>query len=230
MNKMLFRPAFLGVVLAGCGMGQVLGGGTGDDSNRPPIQLFDAGTLPMGDGATPPSSADAATGSPDGGSTPDPDGGAMADGGTHPTDPYNTPVTCTSGVYATARKGWTMRPGEQCVACHTSQGEGPRFSVAGTVYPSAHEPDSCNGVNGPSLSDLVVEITDANGAVYRPAVQSSGNFGVQSSSFTPPYSVRLTYQGRTRAMLTRPTSADCNSCHTQDGGGTPMAPGRIMLP
>jgi hypothetical protein len=56
---------------------------------------------------------------------------------------------------------------------------------------------------------------------------TSGNFYYQGALATP-YSVKVTYMGRERAMIARQTSGDCNTCHTQSGAM--MAPGRIMLP
>ncbi len=72
-----------------------------------------------------------------------PDAGVDTDGG----NPYDTPETCTSMMSWTRGNGLTTRPGEACIACHSSGG-GPRFTIAGTLYPTAHEPDDCNGANG----------------------------------------------------------------------------------
>ena len=147
-------------------------------------------------------------------------------------DPYDTPVMCSSGVYGTEDEGYDMRPGELCVTCHLNgedgeEPEGPIFNVAGTLYPTGHEPNNCFGWGG---GGAVVEITDKNGVVYRPEIRPSGNFVVEDDAFTPPYSARVLYQGRVRAMTAMPSNRDCNSCHTQDGTGDPLAPGRIMLP
>jgi uncharacterized membrane protein len=37
-----------------------------------------------------------------------------------------------------------MHPGGACITCHTIKG-GPAFKVAGTVFPTLHEPNDCNG-------------------------------------------------------------------------------------
>ena len=68
-----------------------------------------------------------------------------------PPDPFSVAPACTSG------KMWTggtdgsgsMQPGVYaCINCHKSSGgEAPQFKIAGTLYPTAHEPDQCNGVN-----------------------------------------------------------------------------------
>jgi mono/diheme cytochrome c family protein len=140
-------------------------------------------------------------------------------------DPYNTPVMCSSGKMYKGEEGYTMRPGEACVSCHRREDEGPIFNIAGTVYPSAHEPDDCKGWPGVGAK---VEITDANGATYSLDMNSSGNFTLRNGAFVAPYTARVTYQGRTREMVTPQTSGDCNTCHTT--AGAEDAPGRIMLP
>jgi mono/diheme cytochrome c family protein len=43
-----------------------------------------------------------------------------------------------------------------------------------------------------------------------------------------PFTAKVTYKGRERAMAAVQTSGDCSSCHTQTG--TNGAPGRITLP
>lgn len=145
-----------------------------------------------------------------------------------PTDPYNTPVMCTSGTY------WTrgdlgrevMHPGMACINCH-SLGEGPDYpqTIAGTVYPSAHEPDDCNGTAG--TSPIVVEITGLDGTVQRLTADSVGNF-MSDVPVVLPYTAIVQYEGRTRAMSASQNSGDCNSCHTESGASG--APGRILLP
>jgi len=141
-------------------------------------------------------------------------------------DPLTAPPTCTSGTYW--RSGNTgsalMNPGEACITCHQAM-RAPQFSVAGTVYPTGHEPDTCNG--GPAAAGLSVVITTPSGSVLMLAVNSAGNFSY-AGSLGVPYSAEVTYQGRTRAMTARQTNGDCNSCHTQQGASG--APGRIVVP
>ncbi|MEZ4453455.1 MAG: hypothetical protein R3B09_28605, partial [Nannocystaceae bacterium] len=63
---------------------------------------------------------------------------------------FDDPVQCSSDVYWTMgdHESPFMHPGMACVACHKSQTfhKPPIFLAAGTVYPSGHEPDECNGV------------------------------------------------------------------------------------
>lgn len=148
-----------------------------------------------------------------------PDSGASSGGA------YATPVVCTS------QKTWTggnresplMHPGNACISCH-SQGEGPKFALAGTLYPTAHEPNDCNGT---SASGASVIVTDANGTDHTLTPNAAGNFYV-SGSIAKPYRARIEYQGRTRAMASAQSTGDCNSCHTE--AGSQGAPGRLMLP
>jgi hypothetical protein len=115
-----------------------------------------------------------------------------------------------------------MHPGQACITCHTMKG-GPSFKIAGTVYPTAHEPDDCDGVAG----GLTVVVTDANGTVTNITVNSSGNFDARGT-VTPPFHVKVTNGTKERAMTDALTAGDCNSCHTEQGVNN--APGRIMAP
>ncbi len=139
-----------------------------------------------------------------------------------------TPTVCTSNSFWTGgnRESPRMNPGQACITCHKQEGEGPRTGFLGTVYPTAHEPDDCNGVNGTVTATQVV-ITDATGATFTGAVNAAGNFVIQRS-FTAPYTAKVVSGSKTRAMKTPQTSGDCNSCHTEKG--TKDAPGRIYAP
>jgi hypothetical protein len=152
-----------------------------------------------------------------------------ADAGTPPPDPFSVAPTCTSG------KTWTggtegsgsMQPGVACINCHKSSGgEAPQFTIAGTLYPTAHEPDQCNGANGTTDGAQVV-ITDANNKTFSITPDSVGNFSYNGTVATP-FHAKVTYMGRERPMVAGQTSGDCNACHTQNGSMS--APGRIILP
>jgi cytochrome c553 len=144
-----------------------------------------------------------------------------------PPDPLGTPPRCTSGTTWTGGNNGSssMNPGRACVACHRNQEEAPLFTIAGTLYPTGHEPDLCNGVNGTTGARVV--IVDAANRTVTLTPNAAGNF-TYSGSVTAPYSAKVTYQGRERIMPVRQTNGDCNSCHTQNG--TSGAPGRITLP
>jgi hypothetical protein len=127
-----------------------------------------------------------------------------------------------------------MHPGAACIACHETGAlvddeleRGPRFSLAGTVFPSAHEPDDCNGVDG-RAEDVSIEVTDANGSTFRMRANQVGNFYREDRDVVFPIHAKVIYQGRTRAMISAVETGDCNSCHTESGDMA--APGRILLP
>jgi mono/diheme cytochrome c family protein len=134
---------------------------------------------------------------------------------------------CTSNITWTGgnRESPQMNPGMACIQCHTSQNEGPRFSIAGTVYPTVHEPDLCYGADGANGAQVVV--TGGDGVVLTLEVNSAGNFFAEQRVVLP-YRAKVVYMGREQVMTDAQTSGDCNSCHTQAGASN--APGRILLP
>ena len=143
---------------------------------------------------------------------------------------YATALTCTSNTKWTRgdHESELMHPGTACIDCHTEKREGPRLYAAGTVYPTAHEPDDCNGVTNASTKGLKVIITDAKGVDHLLVPNSAGNFMLKTS-LPMPYKAKVVSQGgKVRAMKAAQTNGDCNSCHTQDGAED--APGRIMAP
>ena len=146
------------------------------------------------------------------------DGGvALGDGG--------MPTNCTLGAAGALAlvPVETMAPGTACVACHLAIGK-PLY-LAGTVYPTYHEPDLCLGV-----TDVQVEIVDSMGATHTLPVNSSGNFLDQDifSLWPSPWTVAVTRGAARRAMVGTVTNGDCNSCHTAAGANA--APGRILAP
>lgn len=144
---------------------------------------------------------------------------------------FDVPAQCTSTTTTGNTENRFMYPGRACISCHAQENarkgrEETPAGIAGTVYPTAHEPDRCNGTNLPAT----VVITDSANHVYRLSTTTNGNFHMyaQGSGFTPPYRARVETANGTREMLTPQTSGDCNSCHTQTGAHG--APGRIILP
>jgi mono/diheme cytochrome c family protein len=121
-----------------------------------------------------------------------------------------------------------MHPGVACVSCHSVH-DGPRFAIGGTVYPSAHEPDDCNGLDGQGALETSVVITDATGRVLTLAVNAVGNFhSDEADSIVMPIRAKVVQGGVERVMFGERMTGDCNSCHTQDGANG--APGRILTP
>jgi hypothetical protein len=147
--------------------------------------------------------------------------GGSATGGTG-GDPFGGGSLCTSKTTWKSGENQNMRPGEACIACHATN-KGPDFNVAGTVYPTGHEPNDCNGKGG-----VTIVITDAKGTVRNLTVNSVGNFSF-TGTLSMPYTAKVTTSsGATRAMVTAQSSGDCNSCHTEKGANG--APGRIVVP
>ena len=156
-------------------------------------------------------------------------GSCGGDAGPPPNDPLNAPPTCTSNkTYGGGTDGGgSMYPGRACISCHgSSGGEAPKFVIAGTLYPTGHEPDSCNGVNGSNGAKVVV--TGSNGTIITLTPNSAGNF-YSSTTLPPPYQAKVVNAaGVERVMSSTASTGDCNSCHTQTGANG--APGRITMP
>jgi hypothetical protein len=143
-------------------------------------------------------------------------------------DPLNDPSTaCANGRWS-GGESERMEPGGACNQCHRQEGEGPRYSIAGTVYSSGHQQNRCYGVS----TGVQVVITGADGRQFPLNPNSSGNFTLSSSQLMTPYTAKVvdTTTGAERVMVTPQTEGDCNTCHTQTGSGTPPAPGRITVP
>lgn len=168
-------------------------------------------------------------------------GGAGGDGGSSSSgDPFSGASVCTS------EQTWTlgedvsdpmrpqMHPGEACNACHATAeplDPPPIFLVAGTVYPTGHEPGECYGVDGTAQTDIVVQVTDSQGQSYDLPVNATGNFMLEGVPFVPPYTAKVISAKGERPMYAPQTSGDCNACHTEQGGGAgSAAPGRIVVP
>ncbi len=160
---------------------------------------------------------------------PPPDGGpgatdAGSTDGAPPKDAGPTPTVCTSGT--TWAQGTPssalMAPGKACMACHSAMG-GPSFTLAGTVYPTLHEPNSCNGATGAGLSVVIV---DAAGKSHTMPVNAAGNF-IRVTGIPLPYRAMVVSGTKVREMKTPQTDGDCNGCHSEQGNG---APGRVMAP
>jgi hypothetical protein len=106
------------------------------------------------------------------------------------------------------------------------------------VYPTALEPDDCNGLNGfngldglngtDGSSGVTVVITDAMGKeLPRVPVNEVGNFHYEGR-IAAPFHVKVVSSGRETVMSASPDNGECNSCHTRIGNSS--APGRIVAP
>lgn len=148
--------------------------------------------------------------------------------------PFDGPVVCTSGQSWPGgnRGNPVMHPGLACIACHQrgddvalapDDDDAPQFRIAGTVYPTGHEPNDCNGAATGS-----VEVSNAAGMVIATLpVNSVGNF-FSTAAVPAGFHVAVVANGKRRAMVMSPPKGDCNSCHTTAGANG--APGRITLP
>jgi mono/diheme cytochrome c family protein len=161
--------------------------------------------------------------------SPDAGGHGTVDAGNPNAQPPPPVAVCTSKVTADPNEpGEEMHPGNACITCHTDQG-GPSFTVAGTVYPTVHEPDECNGIDGTTGANLGTEvlIIDANGNLQSLPVDDAGNF-FSKAALPTPYRAMVVRGNSIKEMRATQTDGDCNNCHTKWGDGS--APGRVMAP
>lgn len=140
-----------------------------------------------------------------------------SEGGGNDTPPTN----CASGNAWSGGEGSDMKPGQACIACH-SAGEGPIFTIAGTVMGASNDDDNCQGPSG-----YTVEITGKDGKVITLTSNSSGNFSTEQA-VAMPYTAKVTSpSGKVSTMGTAQSTGDCNTCHLATGvSGTP---GRIFV-
>jgi len=138
-------------------------------------------------------------------------GGAVGSGG--------AAGPCTSGKTWSGGMGPDMAPGYDCLACHS-------FPAAGTIFPTGHEVNDCDGT---AANGLKVVITGADGQVVTLTPSPlSGNF-YAGSAIAAPFTAQVTdASGGVRAMMSPQTVGNCNACHTAAGANG--APGRIMAP
>jgi len=130
---------------------------------------------------------------------------------------------CSTNQHSYADEGPLMEPGGDCVGCHTQQGEGPRFAIAGTVMGALDDEQTCSGIDG-----YAVVITAADGQELRLATNADGNFSYEGVVALPYQAKVVDQAGNERAMGAAQTEGSCGACHTPQG--TSGAPGRILPP
>jgi hypothetical protein len=145
------------------------------------------------------------------------DGGNRVDAA---ADPLSFSARCTSGQTWNGVGDQNMRPGEVCLTCHSN------YNISGTLYPTGHEPNDCNGVDGLGAGPTVL-VTDSTGLEVTLFPNAVGNF-FTSITIVPPYQAKVVVNGQERSMVSAQTSGACNTCHTQ--AGTNGAPGRVTVP
>lgn len=133
--------------------------------------------------------------------------------------------TCVSDSYWNGgnEESPEMHPGMNCIECHTSEGEGPQYLAAGTLFTNYDEPDDCNGVSG-----ATVELTGDDGTVLTATSNGAGNFFFTGTLVTP-YTARVLVDGvEVNKMVGAQSDTNCANCHTAEGANA--APGRIIVP
>ncbi len=109
-------------------------------------------------------------------------------------------------------------PGQPCLTCHGPGGEGPRFTLGGTIFSTAQ--------GGVAVAGATVVVVDANNVTTRLISASNGNF-YSNATLALPLRVSASKCPETKPMIGAIASAqdgDCNSCHQ------PGTSGRIYLP
>jgi len=209
------RHVTFGITVILSTLAATLGSGCGSDSGSATSATNVGGTGSVG-----------GAGSAGGSVVGNPSGNA----GTSAVAAGTTAGTCTSGVTWVPRQGASvlMRPGEACIACHATNPDAPAYEIAGTVFPTLHDPNDCNGAATTSTASITVVVTDANGVEQRIAVNAAGNFMLEGVTIAKPFHARVEVGTRQSTMIAAQTSGDCNSCHT--AAGLNGAPGRIMAP
>ena len=235
MRVTLLASIFLAAIFAACSSdspapapaGSPNDGGTWDPN-------ADLGEDPPADGEEGNAGAGGATGdggtggtSSEGGSGGEVTAGTGGTGGTGGSTGVSK--ACASGVKTQTTKGEDMNAGRACLSCHKGK---PSLAVAGTVFGVPDQPNSCAAVqpDGGAITGAVMTITDGAGTVVEVDVRSKGNFLIKTKdhALVPPYTAKLTWQGRTVEKQVPVGSGDCNICHTQTG--SKGASGRIVLP
>lgn len=135
--------------------------------------------------------------------------------------------------------GPRMRPGENCLACHSdpplradavspSGRKAPVWTAAGTVFEG---PTSTKGLAG-----VEVVLTGLDGAEIVLVTNAVGNFYTKKP-IDPKKGPRLRYQGRTAQMKRElPDVPACNACHSNPPldvgkeGPEEDPPGRLYVP
>ncbi|MBS2014578.1 MAG: hypothetical protein JST00_16950 [Deltaproteobacteria bacterium] len=126
---------------------------------------------------------------------------------------------------ATEVRGATMRPGDNCLRCHSKPGKygAPEWTAGGTIYARRDAPFDSEGVRG-----VKVTLRDAEGRTATAITNAVGNFYVREP-LTRPFRVTIEYEGRRKEMPIDAPAGSCNACHSwpDPSGG---APGRIFVP
>lgn len=105
--------------------------------------------------------------------------------------------------------GAHMRPGNNCLRCHSPTGEASTrpFSFGGTVFPKA-DAEACDGVEG-----VTIRVRDSAGKQVSVVSNAVGNFW-SAEPLTPPFTMEAEYGGRVAKMPGDSPSGGCALCHS----------------
>jgi hypothetical protein len=133
-------------------------------------------------------------------------------------DPVREDLEAAQGPEAPGvPRGPLHRPGQRCLACHRDGGEGPAFSVAGTVFARQGETAAASGV------DVVLQ--DARGEQRAVVTNEVGNFWIAASEWAPTFPLRAQVRanGTTLRMRTElGREGSCGACHVGAGDARHM--------
>jgi hypothetical protein len=122
------------------------------------------------------------------------------------------------------------RPGQPCVACHSSYGGvSPEFSIAGTLFsqPTPEQPPFL-------VADFAVYLIDSVGNRRFVQANPCGNFYLEKSEFDPsfPMLAEVWDKGRTRPLAQMNSrigrDGSCGTCHRDPP--TWDSPGVVFVP
>ena len=108
--------------------------------------------------------------------------------------------------------------GQACLTCHGPGGEGPRFTLGGTLFTTAQ--------GGTPIAGATILVTDAANVTTRLITASNGNF-YTNAALALPLRVGASKCPDTRPMngaIATAQDGDCNGCHQA------ATTGRIHLP
>lgn len=132
-------------------------------------------------------------------------------------------VPATFSLGADEVRGPTMRPGQNCLRCHSASGAAATkpFSFGGTIFPSLNA-SACEGLSG-----VTIRVTDAKGKTVTVVSNEVGNFW-SAEPLEPPFSMEAERNGKVRKMPVTAPTGGCALCHSWPDAVS--ASGRIRAP
>ena len=132
-------------------------------------------------------------------------------------------VSTDFALSANEVRGPLMRPGQNCLRCHSASGEAKTkpFSFGGTIYPGP-DASACAGVAG-----VTVRVTDSKGTVVTVVSNAVGNFW-SAQPLEPPLSMEAERDGKVAKMPVTAPTGGCALCHSYPDAVS--ANGRITAP